>query len=80
MTLKGYIPELNRSRSFSRPLSVLEEEITGDIYCEDAENMVVVPLDHVQIDKLNETNSEMKVEPEALSRMEFFQVRKYLCF
>lgn len=66
MTLKGYVPELNRSRSFSRPLSVLEEEITGDIYCEDTENAVVAPHDYVQNDKLTETNSEMKIEPETL--------------
>lgn len=34
VTLNGYKPDLSRSKSFSRPMSVLEEELTRDIYSE----------------------------------------------
>lgn len=38
--MKGYVPDLNRSRSFSRPMSVLEEELTGDIYSDNLDNLI----------------------------------------
>lgn len=62
VTLKGYVPDLNRSRSFSRPLSVLEEEITENIYCEETENIVDTPIDLVQNDKPTETLAETKID------------------
>lgn len=34
MTLLSYVPEISQSVSLSRPMSVLDEEITGDI-CSD---------------------------------------------
>lgn len=41
VTLQGHIPDLNRSRSFSRPMSVLQEELTGDIYFENSGNILI---------------------------------------
>lgn len=38
VTVGSYKPELTRSVSLIRPMSVLEEEITGDIYTQGSDN------------------------------------------
>lgn len=45
VTVGSYRPETTRSVSLTRPMSVLEEEMTGDIYtcCSDADDRVDVP-------------------------------------
>lgn len=38
VTVGSYKPELTRSVSLTRPMSVLEEEVTGDIYTQGSDN------------------------------------------
>lgn len=40
VTIQNCVPDMNRSKSFSRPLSVLEEELTRDIYSEECDRLL----------------------------------------
>lgn len=61
MALQDYVPDLSRSKSCSRPLSVLEEEITGDIYSEECENILAAAISTaVTDDELNDANGDVE--------------------
>lgn len=67
ITIREYLPKLNQSKSFSRPLSVLEEEITGDVQYGDIENVPSV-ADLANMTK-NEASNDSTTAPDAKPTM-----------
>lgn len=63
ITVKGYEPDLKRSMSFSRPMSVLEEELTGDICTNASAEPTVTATDSQPLRrKLNHKQDELEID------------------